>query len=159
MALGSSGPPAWEVIWELARSFIQQGHSVVADGPCGWPITEQKGKGIASATGATYRMVETVCSDLAELARRLATRDALPTQPREIFDWSSRPGSAEPRSDRIVVDMLQPVEAAAEAAVAYIRGEAIAATNGTSWRRGAGAATIGHPRVASENRGIWSGHP
>ena len=155
-APGSVGPPAWEVMWDIVRALIPQGHSVVVDGPCGWPITEQKGMGAAAATGAAYRMVECVCPDREELARRLATRDALPTQPREIFDWSSRPGSAEPRSERVVVDMTQPLAAAVTAALDYVRS---GRTSAGAWKRGDGAATIGRVRTHGENRGIWSGHP
>ena len=40
----------------------------------------------ARVTGATYRMIECQMADREELARRLATRTALPTQPREIFE-------------------------------------------------------------------------
>jgi predicted kinase len=156
MAPGSSGPPAWEVIWDLARDLLGQGFSVVADGPCGWPITELKGKGVAAATGASYRMVECVCSDEDLLAHRLKTRAALPTQPRAILDWASRPGSAEPSSSRVVIECIGPIEPLVADAVAHIRGEPVHGS--ARWHRGGGDWT-GRGEKAAASRGIWSGHP
>ncbi len=159
MAPGSSGAAAWEVIWDVARSFIEQGYSVVADGPAGWPIIEQKGKGVARATGAAYRMIECVVEDAEEVSRRLATRKGLPTQPRSRFDWNSRPGAAEPSSDRLVLDGRRPVRDLAREAVAYIRsGEA---EPKTGWKRGGGTTKdwAGKLRKGVENRGIWNDQP
>lgn len=116
-----AGPAAYEVLWDMARAVLGQGHSVIVDSPTFWPLIEQRGRGLARDTRVRYAMIETRCDDPAELERRLATRDPLPTNPRERHNWLAIPGTREPGRDRLVLDSRQPVAAMVDAALAYVR--------------------------------------
>lgn len=105
-----AGPASYEVMRDVARSLLESGHSVILDSPCYWPIIEEKAKGLARATGSTYFMIETVCPDRAEIDRRLANREGLPTNPRERLDWLAAEGTREPTGARLTIDTSLPVE-------------------------------------------------
>jgi predicted kinase len=115
-----AGPASYEVTWDLAESLLQQGHSVVVDCPAYWPVIEERGRGLARNHGAHYFMIETRCDDRSEIERRLATREALLTNPRERIDWLSIPGTREPSRARLTLDTSQPLGALIESALAYL---------------------------------------
>ncbi len=119
-----AGPASYEIIWDLARGLFGQGHSVIVDSPVYWPIIEQRGRGLARELAVSYFMIETVCADSAEIDRRLDTREALATNPRERHDWLATPGTAEPSRQRLTLDSSRPVGAMVELALEYIRGAA-----------------------------------
>lgn len=121
-----AGPASYETLWDLSRALIEQGKSVIVDSPAYWPVIEEKGRGLARATGAAYFMIETRCSDAEEVERRLRERPALPTNPRERLDWLAVPGTSEPGRDRLVVDSTQSVEAMVSEALSYLRSGAAA---------------------------------
>ncbi|MCE7928504.1 MAG: AAA family ATPase [Dehalococcoidia bacterium] len=116
-----AGPASYETIWDLARSFLGQGYSVIVDSPAYWPIIEERGQGLAREVGVEYFLIETRCADNAEIERRLSTRDALPTNPRRRQDWLAAPGTREPSRQRLTLDTLQPVDALVETALDYLR--------------------------------------
>ena len=66
-------------------------------------------------------MVEVRCDDRAELARRLADRDALPWQPTLPRDGQLPPGASEPTCSRIVVDTLVGLDACVDEAMAAMQ--------------------------------------
>lgn len=115
-----AGPASYEATWDLAGSLLEQGHSVVVDCPAYWPVIEERGRGLARNHSALYFLIETRCDDRAEIERRLATRDALLTNPRERIDWLSIPGTREPSRARLTLDSSQPVEGLVECALAYL---------------------------------------
>ena len=128
--LGSTGPAAYECLWALAGSLIEQGHSVVIDSPCYWSLIEERGKGLARRLGVRYAMVETVCTDRLEIDRRLATRRALESNPTARRDWLATPGTREPVTRRLTLDGTRPVDQLAAEAVAYVREAAALAVAG-----------------------------
>jgi len=117
----AAGPPAYEVYWAIARSIAHQGHSLIFDNPAYWPAVQQRSREIAEQVGAAYVMVECVCDDRSVLVERLATRDALISQPREPYRFDRVDGIVEPSCERLVLDTLRPLDAIVDEAVAYIR--------------------------------------
>lgn len=116
-----AGPASYETLWDLSRALIEQGRSVIVDSPAYWPIIEERGRGVARATGAAYMMIETRCDDAIEIERRLREREALASNPRERLDWLAVPGTSEPARERLVIDSRQSVEAMVAEALAYLR--------------------------------------
>jgi predicted kinase len=116
-----AGPLSYEIIWTFGRSLVEQGHSIIVDSPAFWPQVEGNGRSLASATGAIYAMIEVRCDDTAELDRRLATREALATNPSERHDWLAVPGTRQPTRERLVVDGQRPVSELVCTALAYLR--------------------------------------
>jgi predicted kinase len=115
-----AGPASYEVLRDLARSLLGGGYSVIFDSPTYWPIIEQKGRGLARELGIPYYMIETRCTDTAEIDRRLATRERLMSNPSERQDWSATPGTREPSHDRLILDSTATVEEMVERALAYL---------------------------------------
>ncbi len=115
-----AGPTAYEVVWDLSASLLRQGHSVVIDSPAFWPIIEQRGEQIAEECGARYCMIETICSDHAEVERRLESREALPANPRQRVDWLAMPGTQAPIRPRLTLDTVRPIEELVDIALAYL---------------------------------------
>jgi predicted kinase len=121
-----AGPASYETIWDLSRSLIEQGNSVIVDSPAYWPVIEQKGRGIARVTGAGYFMIETRCTDTGEIERRLLNRERLPTNPQERQDWLAVPGTSEPARERLILDSQRPLDELVNEALAYL-GKSVAA--------------------------------
>jgi predicted kinase len=115
-----AGPLSYETIWTFGRSLVEQGYSIIVDSPAFWPQVEGNGRGLASATGAIYAMIEVRCGDIVELDRRLATREGLATNPSERHDWLALPGTREPTRERLVLDGLRPVPELVCAALSYL---------------------------------------
>jgi predicted kinase len=117
----AAGPPAYEVYWAIAGSIAMQGHSLIFDNPAYWPLVQQRSREIAEAAGAAYVMIECVCSDREALIERLATRDALISQPREPYRFDQAAGIVEPSCERLVLDTLRPLDEIVDEAIAYIQ--------------------------------------
>jgi predicted kinase len=79
-----AGPAAYEVLFALAHDLLAQGATVVVDSPCHYPEVLDRGQRVASASGATYRFVECVCTDIDELTRRIIERKPLRSQMRSL---------------------------------------------------------------------------
>lgn len=116
----AAGPPAYEVYWAIARSIAKQGHSLVFDTPVYWPIVQQRSREIAHEASAAYVMIECVCGDRDILIERLATRDALSSQPREPYRFDLVEGIVEPTYERLVLDTMQPLDEVIDKAMVYI---------------------------------------
>lgn len=113
---------AYEVFFSQARSLVAAGHSVVLDNPVFWQPVERRWLEIARHAGSPGILIECVCSDRDELVRRLATRDALESQPRAPLDLRRHPGSAAtPFQPRLTLDSTRPLDEIVAEAVAYIR--------------------------------------
>ena len=117
----SSG--AYEVYFAVARSLVEQGHRVVLDNPVFWPRVEDQWLATAALAGSPAILIECVCTDRAELRRRLASRAALASQPREPLDLTRHEGAAPTSFEpRLVLDTTQALETVVEDAMAYVHG-------------------------------------
>ncbi len=125
--LSEAGKVAYEAAWLLLPSFLGQGFSVVHDSPCFWPNIEENGRRIASEVGAQYVMIETVCEDISEIDRRLASRQRLESNPTARGAGSGRAGMYQPQCERLVVDGTRPVEGLVREAAAYLDRTAVPA--------------------------------
>lgn len=117
----AAGPPSYEVYWAIARAIAQQGHSLIFDNPAYWPRVQQESRAIADDAGAAYVMIECVCADRDVLIDRLATRDAMISQPREPYRFDAVEGITEPACERLVLDTTRPLDEIVEEALAYVR--------------------------------------
>ena len=66
-------------------------------------------------------MIECVCPDRDELVRRLATRDALKSQPRVPLDLRRHPGTIVVDCERLTLDTTRPLAELINEALVYIR--------------------------------------
>lgn len=118
----TAGMASYEVLFDVAMTTVRQGYSVVIDSPVYWPMVEAGSRRVADECGAAYAMVACVCEDRDELARRLADRNALPSQPRAPYDLAGTPGAIEPSCGRLVIDTTRPLDEIVEEALAYVWG-------------------------------------
>jgi predicted kinase len=116
-----AAPASYEAFFALARALTQQGRSVILDNPVYWPGIEENWRAVAAEAGSPLLMIECVCADRAELARRLAERPALESQPRDLRDWRRLGRDWEPTGERLVVNTTRPFREALAEAVAYVR--------------------------------------
>jgi predicted kinase len=116
-----AAPAAYEAYFALARSLVAQGRSVILDSPVYWPSIVENWEALAAAAGSPLLMVECVCPDRDELARRVRDRDALESQPRELFQERLPGRDWEPACDRLVVDTTRPFDEILAAALDYVR--------------------------------------
>lgn len=130
-----AGPAAYDVYFEQARAIVEQGHSIVLDNPVFWEPVERRWLEIAAFAGSPAILIECMCSDRSELARRLATRHALESQPRVPLDLRQHPGAMATRfAPRLTIDTMRPIDELVDEAVAYVR-TALAPTPMTDDRR------------------------
>lgn len=123
IAEAEAAPAAYAVFWSLASNIGGQGYALVLDSPVFWPIVEENMRRVAQVLGARLRMVECVCDDRTELARRLATRPALESQPREAYAPRVLEGLYVPATERLTLDTRRPLADCVVEALAYVRGE------------------------------------
>ena len=117
-----AAPAAYEAFFELAADLAAQGRSLVLDNPVNWPRIEEKWIRVAKRHSATRVMIECVCADRTELARRLAARQSLESQPRVPLAPRKAAIDFEPASPRLVLDTRRPIGENVERALAYIGG-------------------------------------
>jgi len=117
-----AGSGAYEVFFAQARAFVAAGHSIVLDNPVFWEAVERRWHEIAEFAGSPRILIECVCPDRAELVRRLATRDAVESQPRAPLDLARHPGASPTAfQPRLVLDTTRPIEELVVEALAYIQ--------------------------------------
>ncbi len=113
---------AYEVFFAQARAFVAAGHPIVLDNPVFWESVEHHWHEIAERAGSPRILIECVCPDRDELTRRLATRDAMESQPRNPLDLARHAG-ATPTSfqPRLVLDTTRALGDLVEEALSYAR--------------------------------------
>jgi predicted kinase len=112
---------AYEVFFAQGRALVRQGHSIVLDNPVHWESVERRWLEIAELAGSPPILIECVCPDRAELVRRLATREALESQPRDPLDIARHPGSRPTAfQPRLTLDTMRPSDELVGEAVAYV---------------------------------------
>lgn len=112
---------AYETYFDLATTMVRQGYSVILDNPVFWPRVEEKWRALAAEARSPLLMIECVCADDGELRRRLATRDALESQPRAPLSAERFAGTIQPTCDRLTLDTLRPPDDLVVDALAYVR--------------------------------------
>lgn len=116
-----AAPGAYEVYFALAADLAGQGHSLVLDNPVFWESVERRWLEITELAGSPAVLLECVCPNGAELVRRLATRDAMESQPREPLDLSRHQGAAPSTfRPRLVLDTTRPLGDLVAESLAYI---------------------------------------
>jgi predicted kinase len=112
---------AYETYFDLARSYVAQGHSIILDNPVFWSRVEERWLELSAEAGCPPTLIECQCLDRDELVHRLRTRAGSESQPREPLDLTrypaSRPTSYEPR---VRIDTTRPLADCVEDAVAYV---------------------------------------
>lgn len=117
----NAGAIAYETLWLLLPSLLEQGFSVVVDSPCYWPAIEETGRAFAARFGAGYLMIECRCP--AEVVEsRLATRERLESNPATRGAGVGRPGQYTPSCERLIVDTTKPLNGLLLAALEYFQG-------------------------------------
>jgi predicted kinase len=112
---------AYEVFFTQARAFVAAGLSIVLDNPVYWESVERRSLEISALAGSPAILIECVCADRAELARRLTTRDALESQPRVPLDLQRFPDSAPTKYEpRLMLDTMRPAAELVDEALMYI---------------------------------------
>ncbi len=112
---------AYEVFFAQGRTLVGQGLSVVLDNPVFWDSVERRWLEIAGLAGSPAVLIECVCPDREELARRLATREALESQPRDPLDLARHPGSRPTAFEpRLTLDTTRRLEELVDEAVVYV---------------------------------------
>jgi predicted kinase len=115
-----AGPASYEAYFALARDLVEQGHDVILDNPVFWRRVEENWFAVSDFAGSPRVLIECVCPDLNELNRRLLSRNALVSQPREMRD--APPGltftAFEPR---LTIDTTRPTDEVVADALTYVR--------------------------------------
>lgn len=123
-----AGPLSYQVLFDLARSLVGTRNSLVLDSAAFYTSILERGTAIARAAGAPYYVIECLCPDRDEQARRLTAREAMPSQPEAPqLDRFDRPGTAPLTLPRLVLDTTRPLSDCLEQALEYI---------GYSWTKG-----------------------
>jgi predicted kinase len=113
---------AYEAMFDLARSLLDMGHSVILDSPAFFTDIRAKGRAIAAAVGVAYRLIETICDDAATIEARLSGRQGLRSQPRaRITKAYERPGTALLDEPRLTIDARGPLCDGLRRALEYLR--------------------------------------
>ena len=119
-----AGGLTYNVAWLLLESMLAQGLSVVMDSPAFWPRIIEKGEALASATDASYYVIECVCKDAVEQERRLASRQRLVSQPvsrAALAVALGRPGGVRELSHpHLCIDTTKPLNDCLREALRYI---------------------------------------
>jgi len=96
VSVEASGRVAYPVMYELTRSLLAQGLSVVIDSPCGYDEIVTTGRAIADERDVAYKYVELVTDDLTLIDGRLRTRGPLRRQRRAINLHALAAGDTDP---------------------------------------------------------------
>lgn len=131
-----AGGVSYAVLNALARHLLSQGHSVIFDSPCLYAELLQRGQHLAQEAGAAYRYIECVVNDIAELDRRLRSRERMPSQVAGVWsaptagsgktqtgeqmfrDWMAN--MKRPAMPFLVLDTMLPHEHSIATALAYV---------------------------------------
>ncbi|MPZ49643.1 MAG: AAA family ATPase [Dehalococcoidia bacterium] len=127
-----AGPLAYDVLFAIAFSLTELGHSLVLDSPSFFSDIPRKGEEIARRVGAQYFIVECCCREEI-LVQRLGGRRALPSQWSAIGSVDayrtmlqmglSRPGTGPLLHPHLMVDTSQPLAVCLQEAMEYLESD------------------------------------
>lgn len=125
-----AGAVAYEAGFDLARSVLEQGHSVIFDSAAFFVRIREKGRTIAAAADADYRLIECDLSSVEQRQARLRERPPLPSQPAAVEEalTGDRPGTAPLTEPRLTLDTSRPLEEQVALALAYLEASAYVRT-------------------------------
>jgi hypothetical protein len=106
-------------MYAQAERFLSDGHAVVMDSPCFWPMIEENTRRIAAEAGVPWLMIETRCPDDVRDAR-LASRVRLESNPAARDFGPMRPGMYHPECGRLVLDSTKSVGGMVAEAMGYL---------------------------------------
>ncbi len=115
----AAGGLAYEAFFALAGHLLGQGLSVILDSPSFWDSIPARGTAIAAERQVPYYFIECLCPDHDELARRLADRPRLRSNPgEEALDagWQT----FVPKGAYLRIDTTQPIERCLALALEYL---------------------------------------
>jgi predicted kinase len=118
---------AYVALFATAAMLLEQGFSVVLDAPAYFPSIRDRGVELAERHGASYRIIETVCSDLALQDERLRTREHREFQPATLVESQAmalRPGITALSERHVSVDTARPLDLCLAEALAYLKADA-----------------------------------
>jgi predicted kinase len=119
-----AGPAAYYIFFDLARSFLAQGFSVVLDSPASFTYIRERGAALSETAGARYCIIQCHLGDIEELQRRLDGRSARASQPtRAYIGPDHRPGTSPLNEPHLCLDTSRPVEETLPLALEYLNGQ------------------------------------
>jgi predicted kinase len=119
----TAGGYAYRVLFSLARSLLESGHSVVVDSPAFYPSILQRGKDAAAEFDVDYFLIECHCTDALVHDKRLGTRDRRISQPAtsiHVIEQRSLPSRVAIGEPHLLVDTAQPLDVCIEKALEYL---------------------------------------
>jgi predicted kinase len=122
LKLGYAG---YELLTTLAERQLRFGQSAILDSVAGLERLREPWRKMAASCGATWRVIECLCSDESVHRARLATRQrGIPGWFELTWEEVERVRAYyEPWQDeRLVLDMVNPLEENIQAALTYLRG-------------------------------------
>jgi len=110
------------LVFDLSRSFLDQGFSVIVDGAAFYPQVRTRGRAIAEAAGAAYLLIECFLPDLVTLQARIDAKSHLTSYPRVAsLAGFERPGATPLTEPCLRIDTRRPLGTCLAEALDYIR--------------------------------------
>jgi predicted kinase len=115
----AAGPPAYDIMFNIARRQLLQGLNVICDSPLTGRISYERAQGIARETHASLAVLECVCSDESLWKQRINGRKAFQLPAHHQTDWDAfqiflrQPFVQEMYSiahPHLIVDTVQPLD-------------------------------------------------
>lgn len=119
----TAGGYAYAVLFSLARSVLETGHSVVLDSPAFYPSILKRGKDAAAEYDVSYYLIECHCTDALAHESRLNTRNRRVTQPAgliEVIEQRSLANRVALNEPHLLLDTAQPLDVCVEKALEYL---------------------------------------
>lgn len=117
-----AGPLHHALLFDLARTLLDQGFSVVLDGAAFYPFVRRRGRKTAAAAGAAYVLIERCLPDIEARQARIDAKTLLSSQPSSAsFSGDDRP-KTEPLSEpHRLLDTSRSLDCYLNRALACIR--------------------------------------
>ena len=115
-----AGPLAYEALFDLARSLLEQGHSIILDSPAYFTRVRENGIRVAGEFGARYHIIECV-AERELVVSRLSARERMLSQPDQpIIATYARDGAAPLSEPHLTIDMTRPLDECTREALDYV---------------------------------------